>query len=91
LIPAELLAQFPELLKAENGTVRLISSAPVWFGMNRTGLKSQDTLGGEATEHPIALEQRHGMTMARVKEIAESVYHSSSKVREGRDNGNGLV
>jgi hypothetical protein len=45
----------------------------------------------EPTAHPLAVEQRHGITMARVKEIAESVHHSNSKALEGRDKGNGLA
>ena len=29
----------------------------------------------EPTEHPLALEQRHGITLARVQEIAEQILH----------------
>lgn len=31
----------------------------------------------EATEHPLAVEQRQGITMARVREIAEALLHQS--------------
>jgi len=29
----------------------------------------------EPTDHPLAIEQHHGITMARVREIAESILH----------------
>jgi hypothetical protein len=29
----------------------------------------------EATDHPLAVEQRSGITMARIREIAEAVLH----------------
>lgn len=29
----------------------------------------------EATDHPLSLEQRHGITMARVQQLAEAVLH----------------
>jgi len=29
----------------------------------------------EQTDHPLALEQRHGITVQRVQEIAEQVLH----------------
>jgi len=32
----------------------------------------------EPTEHPLAVEQRNGITMARVKEIAECVLHDAT-------------
>ncbi len=32
----------------------------------------------EPTEHPLAVEQRNGITMARVKEIVECVLHDSA-------------
>jgi hypothetical protein len=32
----------------------------------------------EPTEHPLAVEQRDGITMARVKEIVECVMHDST-------------
>lgn len=35
----------------------------------------------EPTDHPLALEQRDGITLARVKEIGEMVYHRNSSPR----------
>jgi hypothetical protein len=32
----------------------------------------------ESTEHPLAVEQRNGITMARVQEIAECVLHDEA-------------
>jgi len=29
----------------------------------------------EPTDHPLAVEQRHGITMARVQEITEMILH----------------
>lgn len=33
----------------------------------------------EPTEHPLAVEQRHGITMDRVREIAEALLHPAEK------------
>jgi hypothetical protein len=33
------------------------------------------TITLEATDHPLSLEQRHGITMARVQQIAEAALH----------------
>lgn len=29
----------------------------------------------EATDHPLSLEQQHGITMARVQQMAEAAWH----------------
>lgn len=35
----------------------------------------------EPTDHPLALEQRHGISMARVREIAEQMHHHNTMDR----------
>jgi len=34
----------------------------------------------EATDHPLALEQRNGITMVRVRQIAEQMHHHNSSM-----------
>ena len=46
----------------------------------------------EPTEHPLAVEQRHGISLARVQQIAERLMHASSgssSVRPAPQNGRG--
>ena len=41
----------------------------------------QSTPGGlKPTYHPLALEQREGITMARVREIAEALLHPKDTI-----------
>jgi hypothetical protein len=37
----------------------------------------------EATNHPLSLEQRNGITAARVREIAETMYHHNLRLNDG--------
>jgi len=36
----------------------------------------------EPTDHPLALEQRHGITMERVRQIAEAMYHHNARMED---------
>jgi hypothetical protein len=36
----------------------------------------------EATDHPLAVEQGNGITMARVRQIAEQMHHYAAKISE---------
>jgi hypothetical protein len=47
------------------------------------------TIQLEATEHPLALEQRNGITLGRVKEIAALILHPESNLSTNTEQGDG--